>query len=57
MFLEHQVSILEIFLQNHVTLKTGVMEYYRVIKKNIYIYIFFSDGSVEIHGTLINSTI
>jgi len=25
MFLEHQISILELFLMDHVTLKTGVM--------------------------------
>jgi len=25
MFLEHQISILELFLKDHVTLKTGVM--------------------------------
>jgi len=25
MFLKHQISILELFLKNHVTLKTGVM--------------------------------
>ncbi len=41
MFLEHQISILEWFLKDHVTIKTGVIQFNCSIQ--VYLYSAFHD--------------
>ncbi len=48
MFLDHQISILELFLKNHVTLKTGVIAaILNVIFNNITVLLYFCLNKCE----------